>query len=329
MRYLAALCALGQDNNFKPQDLIRGKRFVQKLWNVQQFIGTSLSKAPEGYLEVEPTNVMDLWLLDRLASLVERTREAYERFDFAPVLRDVEYFVWHELADHYIELVKARVYSGEDVAVFNVLGTVGLAVTKLLAPILPCITEQVYQDLYRTSDGAKSVHLSLLPTSPATSAEARAVGDFAKEVAAAVRRWKSEVGLALNEPLASVQVLTETPKVEAAAGDLASALVTKDLTFAREDPTLHEEPRALKPVHARLGPEFRASAKEIAAIIATTDPAEATRAVRAGGWKVRLGSGEEATLTTEHVSVESGWVSHGHAVDTLTVDGAVIVITRE
>ncbi len=329
MRYLAALCALGQDNNFKPQDLVRGKRFIQKFWNVQQFIGSAIAQAPEGAFDSQPTNVVDLWTLDKLSTLITRARDAYDRFDFAPVRRDVEYFIWHELADHYIELVKARMYSGDDPAVFAVLRTVGLAVTKLLSPLLPFVTEEVYQDLYLDVEGAPSVHVSAFPEPMVFDEEARRVGEFVKEIAASVSRWKSEAGLALNEPLAEVQVLTTQEGATAASVDLRSALVTDKLGFAREDPTLHEEPRALKPVHAKLGPEFRAAAKEIATIISEADAAEATQALRSGGWKIQLSTGEEVTLTTEHVTVRSGWISHGHAVDTLTVGEAVVVITRK
>jgi valyl-tRNA synthetase len=328
MRYLSALCALGQDNNFKPQDLVRGRRFVQKFWNVQQFIGSAMEKAPEGALDAPPTSLVDLWVLDKLSTLIGRVQDSYDKFDFAPVMRDVEYFVWHELADHYIELVKSRMYKGDDPAVFGTLRTVGLAVTKLLAPILPCVTEEVYQQLYGKADGAKSVHVSAFPGAPDTDGSALEAGEFIKEIAAAVRRWKSEEGMALNEPLAAVQVLTEMEGASAASGDLQSAIVAEDLSFAREDPTLHEEPRALRPVHSKLGPEFRAAAKEVVGLIGSADPAEAATALRSGGWQVTLSSGDEARLTTEHVTVESGWVSHGHAVDTLTVGDAVVVITR-
>jgi valyl-tRNA synthetase len=328
MRYLSALCALGQDNNFKPQDLVRGKRLVQKLWNVQQFIGSALEKAPEDAVESEPTNVIDLWLLDKLSILIERARDYYDSFDFAPIMREVEYFIWHELADHYIELVKSRVYAGDDPAVFGVLRTVGLGLTKLLAPILPCVTEEIYQDLYATFDGAKSVHISKFPEATDEHPEAREVGEFAKEIAAAVRRWKSETGLALNEPLAEVQVLSGLEGLSSTAVDLKAAIGADDLSFAAEDETLREEPRVLKPVHARIGPEFRAAAKEIVAIIGTADPVDTTEALRSGGWTVRLASGDEATLTTDHVNVESGWVSHGHAVEALPVGDAVVVITK-
>ena len=108
------------------------------------------------------------------------------------------------------------------------VASVGLAVTKLLAPILPCITEEIYQELYKDTDGAKSVHLSKFPEPPGQDESAREVGEFAKEIAATVRRWKSEMGLALNEPLTEVQILLGPEGLRAAKGDLRSALVADD-----------------------------------------------------------------------------------------------------
>ncbi len=329
MRYLSALCALGQDNNFKPQDLVRGKRFIQKLWNVQQFIGSALSKAPQGFEDAQPTNVLDLWILDKMSSLIERARDRYDAFDFAPVMRDVEYFVWHELADHYIELVKARVYAGDDPGVFAVLQRVGLDVTKLLAPLLPAVTEEVFQTFYKGLEEERSVHLIPYPEATLSDEGAREVGEFVKEVAATVRRWKSETGLPLNQPLAEVQVLTGMESASSASRDLRSAIVADELTFATEDPTLHEEPRALRPVHSKLGPEFRQAAKEVVGQIAEADPVEAAKALRSGGWTISLSSGDQVTLTTDHVTVESGWVSHGHEVEALNVGDAVVVVTKK
>jgi valyl-tRNA synthetase len=308
---------------------VRGKRFIQKLWNVQQFIGSALSKAPEGYAEAQPTNVLDLWILDKLSNLIQSTRGHYDEFDFSPVMREVEYFVWHELADHYIELVKARVYAGDDPAVFGVLHDVGLAVTRLLAPILPCVTEEVYQTVYGADLGERSVHVTAFPEPMGTDEKARAVGEFVKEIAASIRRWKSETGMPLNQPLAQVQVLSEMEGAVTASRDLKSAIVADQLSFAREDPTLHEEPRTLRPVHAKLGPEFRQAAKEVVGLIGDADPAEAAQALRSGGWSFDLQNGDTVTLTTDHVTVVSGWVSHGHAVEALTVDDAVVVITKK
>jgi len=55
----------------------------------------------------------------------------------------------------------------------------------------------------------------------------------------------------------------------------------------------------------------------------------AAQDLRSGGWKVPLSNGDEVTLTTDHVTIISGWISQGHAVDTMTVGEAVVVITQK
>ena len=325
-RYLGSLCSLGQDSNFRPPDLIRGRRFVEKFWNVQQFIGMSLKK--KGTTEATPTNPIDLWILDLLAELIENVRAHYGNFDFASVMRELQYFVWHELADHYIELVKARVYSGEDPGIYAALEMVGQAICRMLAPILPHVTEEVYQELYR-GDGAASIHISGLPEPMARNPGVRAAGEFAKEVTATVRRWKSERGMSLNRALAGVEILAELEGAELVAGDMKSALAAGELTIMREDPTLHEEPRELKPVHSRIGPRFRGEAGEVLKLISAADPGEVSEALQGDGWVLELPDGRKETLTSEDVLVESGWVSHGRAVETVTAGEAVIVIREE
>ncbi len=329
MRYQGALCALGQDSNFRPQDLVRGRRFVEKFWNVQQFIRIANERPAPAGMKRTPKNVLDRWILHLLAELVEDARRHYQSFDFASVIRDVQYFLWHELADHYIELVKPRVYARDDPEVREVLMTVGLALTKLLAPIMPHVTEEVYQQLYRLREGIKSVHLSPFPQPPRRDEEAKMLGEFAKRIAAAVRNWKSGKGMALNKALRSVQIITKVKGVEAISGDLKAAMVAERLSIVESDPTLHEEPRALKPIHSRLGPRFKGAAREVAELIASADPAAAVKALREGEWRVRLSNGQIASLTKEDVAIESGWVSHGRAVEALPLEDAVVVIEAE
>jgi valyl-tRNA synthetase len=328
-RYLSALCALGQDSNFRPPDLIRGRRFVEKLWNVQQFIRLALEKAPPGIEDSDPSNVLDRWILHRLAELIDSVRGHYEEFDFAPVIREVQYFLWHELADHYIELVKSRVYSGDEPSTLGVLRTAGLAVVKLLAPILPHVTEAVYQDMYRDLDGARSVHLSAFPEAPARDQGAAAVGEFAKEAVAAVRRWKSEHGMSLNTPLRSVEIIASVGGIDEARGDIRSAITAGELTIMSEDPTLHEEAVSLRPVHSQLGPRFREATKEIVDLIGAADPLDVAEALGKGGWEVALKSGETVNLAKEHIVVETGWVSRGQAVETVSLEDALVVIRRD
>jgi valyl-tRNA synthetase len=324
-RYLSSLCTLGQDSNFRPPDLTRGRRFVEKFWNVQQFIKLALGRSPDGE-EPEPTNVLDRWIFDLLGELAEKVKGYYDAFDYSSAMRDVQFFVWHVLADHYIELVKPRVYSGSDKAVFGVLRTLGITTTKLLAPLLPHITEEVYQDLYREADGAKSVHLSNFPRPTPRDPAARATGEWAKEITAAVRRWKSDKGMSLNGPLGSVKVITSTIDGGEAVEDIRAALNASELSVVGQDPTLHEEAVSLRPIHARIGPRFRASAKEVLGLISEADPAETAGQLQGEGWHIKLRNGSEATLTLEDIEIERGWVSEGKSVDAVQVGESVVVL---
>ena len=327
MRYLSALCALGQDNNFRPQDLVRGRRFVEKFWNVQQFISRVVPRKRASLLEERPANLLDRWILHRLGRVVESVRRCYDTFDFAPALRDIQFFVWHEFADHYLELVKARAYSGRDADVYRTLTTVGLAITKLLAPILPHVTEEVYQNLYRDVDGAKSVHLSAFPAAPDEDPEADRIGELAKEVTSAIRRWKSGRGLALNSPLKSVQVITREDGLASVAEDMRSTVSAEEFSVVREDPTLQERAVSVSPVYSKIGPRFRERSREIVQLLSRADPGEVAAALKAGGWTAGLSDGTRVTLTADEVQVQTGWTSHGQAVEIVHADGATVVIT--
>ncbi len=326
MRYLAALCAIGQDSNFRPPDLVRGRRFVEKFWNVQQFVQLALRNSDA---KTDARRVLDDWILDLLAELVDSVRVHYDNLDFAPAMREIQYFLWHELADHYIELVKSRVYEGNDPGAVQTLWTAGLAVTKMLAPLLPHVTEEVYQQIYKDREGAPTVHLSSFPEPPARAHEARRVGELAKAVAGAVRGWKSDNGWALNRPLAAVEVITPVKALELATDELRAAMATKRLDVVSEDPTLHEEPRALRPVHAKLGPRFKVRTVEVLKLIESADPAEASRSLKKGGWMICLKDGRQECLTEAEVAVESGWVSHGRPVETISVEGGLVVLRAE
>ncbi len=59
-------------------------------------------------------------------------------FDYSQAMKEIEYFLWHELADHYIEMIKGSIYHKENVdSIRYTLYTVGLGITEVVCPILP------------------------------------------------------------------------------------------------------------------------------------------------------------------------------------------------
>jgi len=64
-------------------------------------------------------------------------------------------------------------------------------------------------------------------------------------------------------------------------------------------------------------------------LIASADPGEAARALQGDGWKVALPGGREELLTAQDVEVESGWISHGRAVEAIPAGNSVVVVRPE
>ena len=110
LRYYAAGCKLGEDNPFRFQDLVRGKRLMKKLWNIEKFIGNIVDEKVEN----AELDIIDKWILSLYSKVVEEATESMEKFEFSEAMKSIEYFLWHELADHYIEMIKHRVYKNKD-----------------------------------------------------------------------------------------------------------------------------------------------------------------------------------------------------------------------
>jgi valyl-tRNA synthetase len=78
---------------------------------------------------------------------------------------------------------------------------------KLLAPLLPHITEEIYQENFVRLDKAKSIHVSKWPISTIWDDSSERKGELARDIIAAVRNWKSEGKMALNEAISSIEVI--------------------------------------------------------------------------------------------------------------------------
>jgi valyl-tRNA synthetase len=105
----------------------------------------------DGYTPGEPVpeTLADRWMFSRLAALVAKLDDAYENYDFGAITRELYAFFWNEFCDWYIELSKPRLQQeGEDrlVCQRNLVFVLNTAL-RLLHPIMPFVTEKIYQDL--------------------------------------------------------------------------------------------------------------------------------------------------------------------------------------
>jgi len=264
-RCYAASCALGEDNPFRTKDVVRGVKLLTKIWNVQQFITNVIKN--EKPKETELIDI-DKWILTKYSKLLKNCEKQMDNFDYSQTMKEIEFFLWHELADHYIEMIKSSIYENKKVeSIKYTLYTLGLGTLKLFAPFFPHITEEIYSNFYRQFEEEKSIHLSPWPETIIIDEEKENAGEEVKKYISLIRSWKSEKGMALNAPVNTV--VTYGPK------DLISKLKTNEQIikttlkypdshkFVAGKPDIEEKITKIIPVYSKIGPTFKQDGKKL------------------------------------------------------------------
>jgi len=182
LRYYASTCSLGEDNAFREKDVKHGRKLLTKLWNIGRFIGNVVKERPER----KDLRLPDLWILSRYSRMVDAVTEHYDNYAFDKAMRELEGFAWHELADHYLEMIKYRTRT-DDEGVRYTLFTTFLGIIKMMSPVLPHVTEEIYQEFFRELDGSKSVHVSEWPSADLFDENEEIRGEFLRDVISGIR----------------------------------------------------------------------------------------------------------------------------------------------
>ncbi len=291
LRYYAATCKLGEDNPFRYKDLVRGIRLMNKLWNVEKFIGSIVKEKPN---EVK-LHLIDKWILSLYSKLVKRVTEYMERFEYSNAMKEIEYFLWHEFADHYIEMVKHRVYEKKDDSALYTLYTIGLGIAKLFAPFLPFIAEEIYHNFYRKFEEDESIHVSKWPSPLLVDEEAEKEGEKVKIVIARIREWKSKQGMPLNAPIEKVTIYGNVDALDIIAGTLK----IKNIEISEEKPAVK---KIAKPVFSKIGPAFKEKSKIVIEEINRNAEEIAEKIATKGYYLVKI-NGEEVKLDESMVEI--------------------------
>jgi len=214
MRFWAASSKLGEDMPYQEKDIVTGKKFITKLWNASKFTFMHLSD----YNGEKPKKMeeVDKWLLSKLGKIIQDATESFRQYEFSRTKADTENFFWHTFCDNYLEIVKDRVYNpdkrgieAKESAQYTLYQSL-LAILKLMAPILPYVTEELYQMYYAAREKPKSIHVSGWPKEFKRDEKAEKTGDVAVYAVQAARRAKSEKNMSLK---AAVKVLSIRAKI--------------------------------------------------------------------------------------------------------------------
>lgn len=236
LRFWAAGSKLGSDLDYQEQDLIAGKKLVNKLINASKFVFMNLEDY-DGVSRPKKLEAIDELFLKKLNNLVEESTKCFLSYEYSRSKSLTEQFFWTAFCDNYLEIVKKRVYQGSGdkklSAQFTLYSSL-LTIVKLLAPIVSFITEEIYQEYFKKFEKEKSIHLSSWPKSEAIKEDEKNRWKDLLELLSKIRQEKSS-----NQKPMNSEIILSLPKeikeeLKEFLGDLGDVVNAKEIKEAEK-----------------------------------------------------------------------------------------------
>jgi valyl-tRNA synthetase len=228
---LGALAAQGRDIRLAEERIEGYRNFANKIWNAARFVLTNLDGYdPRLARKAEPT-LAERWILSRLSRTIGAVRTALGAYRFNDAASAIYQFLWHEYCDWYLECAKLTLYRSADPAArartLETLVSVLETTLRLLHPLMPFITEEVWQRLPHKGD---SIMIAPFPkiSRKARDPQAEAEMELFMGIVSAIRNIRSEMRV---PPAAELRALLKP--ADRATGDRLTPLVPMIQALAR------------------------------------------------------------------------------------------------
>jgi len=194
---LMLLCASGSDIYLSNEKFLVGRNFCNKLWNATRFLLANVKQ--RGFtitdLEISECDFADSWIIDELDKTIGEVTRFFEKYQINEAAKKLYEFFWHAYCDWYIEMTKDNFSLAKAKVALHCL----ISVLKLLHPIIPFITEEIFTILKKTTGLPleKTILEASYPTEQKLKgkermlAQAHSVIDLIK----AIRNLKLDLGL--------------------------------------------------------------------------------------------------------------------------------------
>ena len=246
LRFWSAGSKLGDDLPFQEKDLVTGEKFITKLWNASKFCFMHLEDYKDKKVKLEK---VDEWFLSSLSKIIESSTQSFEKYEYSKTKLDVETFFWRIFCDYYLEIVKDRLYNpdqrGKNERISAQYGLYHglLAILKLIAPIMPHISEEIYQMYYAAKEKKKSIHISSWPVSLFSDENAEKLGKLVMYAVGNARKAKTDKNLSLKTEIKHMVLKSKIKQeeFEKVEGDIRSAGVIETLEYQELDAKSKDE----------------------------------------------------------------------------------------
>ncbi len=315
---------VGSDVAFSWKEIKSASRFQQKFWSLTRFAAMHLENYELKEEHEQYLRDADKWILSRLNKLIKEVDRAMENYNFSEALKLIRGFTWYDFADNYVELVKNRLYSGEEneklAAKYTLYKTMS-ALIRLLAPFTPFLSEECWSALFKTG----SVHKQSYPEveEKFIDEEAERRGEKIRRIVEEIRRYKHDRKMALNAPMK--RILIYSPE-RFDVRDISGA-VNADVSFIEEMPKIETKVREIKPKYSIIGPKFKEKAKSVVEAVTNLSEEEKLKFMETGKVEVEV-NGEKIELSSDWFEFKLEKVVGDLSVDVLEVENVIVMIER-
>ncbi|MBQ7246810.1 MAG: isoleucine--tRNA ligase [Lachnospiraceae bacterium] len=322
-------------NRFHGKAVVEGQRkFLGTLWNTYAFFVLYANidgfDAADYKLEYDKLPVMDRWLLSKLNSLIKEVDKDLDNYMIPETAKALLQFT-DDLSNWYVRRCRERFWASgmeqDKINAYMTLYTALVTLSKLAAPMVPFITEDIYQNLVRTSfaDAPESVHLADFPKADESMIDPELERDMDEvlEVVVMGRACRNEANIKNRQPIAGMYIKAGSALPEFYTDIIRDELNVKSVTYI-------DDARALtsyqfKPQMRTLGPRFGKQLGEIRSLLAEIDGNAAMDELRSSGLlKLTLSDGTVAELAEDDLLIDTkqveGYVSMTEGETTVALD---------
>ena len=289
------------------------KKFIGTFWNTYSFYVMYAdidNFDPNKYtLDTANLNVMDKWVLSKLNSLVADVRAKMDGYDISAAARMIQDFT-EELSNWYVRLNRERFWAGEmdkdKTDAFMTLYTALETLTRLAAPFVPFITEQVYQNIVRSvnPDAPDSVHLCEYPVADASliNEKVEKEMDLTAQIVALGRAARNASAIKNRQPLSDVYVVADFELDDEYKNIVLGELNIRNYEVVKDASTLMDF--SFKPQLRTCGRKFGSKLNAAKEVIAALPGKETMAKIEEGAITLTV-DGEDFEMTKEDFIIET------------------------
>ena len=205
--FLANGSAPGQDVRYSTDKMDAAWNFINKIWNASRYALMNIGDLTVDQLDITGEKTLaDKWILTRLNQVIAKVTELFEKFEFGEAGRLLYRFIWDDFCDWYIEMSKETLAGNDEVAKLttrSILVYVLDQTLRLLHPIMPFVTEEIWQSVPHIGDSLVVASYPVVQESQMDEAAAEKM-EFLMDFIRSVRTSRNEMNTPLSKPIAII-----------------------------------------------------------------------------------------------------------------------------